>query len=138
MKHGAEGNKEKLPEATKRNLSRKQRTRETEDGRRVQRRFSQRIIRVQGLTVGATATVGVATVGATAKVGATATVGVATVGAADNINATANITPGRLNLGRGNHTGRGRGRGREDRYTLSVADELDTDTIRKGYCAIYG
>ena len=119
MKHGAEGNKEKLPEATKRNLSRKQRTRETEDGRRVQRRFSQRIIRVQGLTVGATGTVGVATVGATATdgdnitVGATVTVGVVTVGVATvgvatvTTTATANLTPGLLTLGRGDCTGIG-------------------------------
>ena len=60
MKHGAEGNKEKIPEATKRNLSRKQRTRETEDGRRVKRRISQRIIRVRCPNTGANATIGVA------------------------------------------------------------------------------
>ena len=37
MKHGTEGDKEKLPEATKRNQSQTQRTRETEDGRQVKR-----------------------------------------------------------------------------------------------------
>ena len=32
MKHGAEGDKEKIPEATKRNQSQTHQTRETEDG----------------------------------------------------------------------------------------------------------
>ena len=69
MKHGTEGDKEKLPEATKRNRSRTQRMRETEDEKKFDRRISRRIIRVRGPTVGATATVGVDKVGATATVG---------------------------------------------------------------------
>ena len=70
MKHGTEGDNEKLTEATKRNRSQTQQTREMEDGQRVKRRIAWRIIRVRGPTVDATATVGVATVGATATVGA--------------------------------------------------------------------
>ena len=70
MKHRKEGDNEKLPEATKRNQPRMQRTRGMEDGQLVKRRIARRIIRVRGPSVGATATVGVATVGATAAVGA--------------------------------------------------------------------
>ena len=70
MKHGTEDDKDKLHEATKWNRPRTQRTRETEDGRLVQRRIAQQIIRVRGTDVGATttATVGVDTVVATATV----------------------------------------------------------------------
>ena len=44
MKHGTEGDNDKLPEATKHNRSQTQRTRETEDGRRVKREIDRRII----------------------------------------------------------------------------------------------
>ena len=44
MKHGVEGNKEKLTEATKWNRPQTQRTRETDDGRLVKRRISRWII----------------------------------------------------------------------------------------------
>ena len=43
-KHGTEGDKEKLPEATKRNQSQTQRTRETEDGQLVKRRSARQMI----------------------------------------------------------------------------------------------
>ena len=70
VKHGTEGDEEKLPEVTKRNRPRPHRTRETEYGRLVKRRNTRWIIQVLGPNAGATATVGVATVGATATVGA--------------------------------------------------------------------
>ena len=65
-----EGDKEKLPEATKLNQSQTQQTIETEDGRLVKRRIAWRIIWVRDPNVGATATVGVAAFGATDTVGA--------------------------------------------------------------------
>ena len=40
MSQGTEGNKDKLHEATKRNRSQTQKTRETEDGRQVKRRIA--------------------------------------------------------------------------------------------------
>ena len=152
MKHRTEGDKEKLPEATKQNQSQTKQTIETEDGGQVKRRIAWQIIQVQGPTVYATATVGFATfgatstvcltnnvcvalicstatvvttdtaVGATNTVGVTVTIGVATIGAAATVTTAATRTPGQLIVGRGDHTGRGLGCGREDRYTLSVAD----------------
>ena len=134
----------------------------------MKRRIAWQIIQVQGPTVYATATVGVATfgatstvcltnnvcvalicstatvvttdtaVGATNTVGVTVTIGVATIGAAATVTTAATRTPGQLTVGGGDRTGRGQRCGREDRYTLSVADELDTDTVRNGYCAIAG
>ena len=58
MKHGTEGDKEKLHEATKWNRPRMQRTRETENGRLVKIPIARQIIQVRGPNVGATATVG--------------------------------------------------------------------------------